>query len=57
MDRSLVSAGEQAGLDVEQMTQILDAGFSILDLMQLIGHRLQSIEGRAKPSIARGWIM
>ena len=38
----LVAAGAQAGISVEQMTQILHAGVSVEDVLDIIDKRLQT---------------
>lgn len=38
----LVAAGEQAGISVEQMIQILNAGVSVEALLDLIDKRLRT---------------
>jgi len=55
----LAIAGEQAGFTIEQMIQLLNAGLSVDDLVQLIAQRLDDM---TRKSIAASrnssrWIM
>lgn len=54
----LAMAGEQAGLSVEQMIALLNAGLTVETLLELITWRLQYIEAHA-PVVASvyNWIM
>ena len=54
----LAIAGEQAGLNVEQMIYLLNAGLSVETLLNLIAWRLEYIEAHA-PAVASvyEWIM
>ena len=54
----LAIAGEQAGLSVEQMIGLLNAGLSVATLLDLIAWRLENI-GSNVPGVASvyNWIM
>lgn len=43
----LAAAGEQAGFTVEQMTRILNSGFTIEELLDLIETRLKQQNAKA----------
>ena len=51
----LAIAGEQAGITVEQMIHMLDAGVSVGTLLELIEMRLRSIT--LVPERSSGWLM
>jgi hypothetical protein len=53
----LAIAGEQAGFSVEQMIQILNGGFSVEDLSQLIARRLEPIPESVNLSATSRWVM
>ena len=61
--KKLVEAGEQAGIGVEQMIRILEAGFSVEDVLRLIAERLeempapQELPRAASPPASARWIM
>ena len=54
----LAIAGEQAGLSVEQMICLLNAGLSVATLLDLIAWRLEYMESHV-PAVASvyNWIM
>jgi len=45
----LAIAGEQAGFNLEQMIQMLDAGITVETLLQLIEWRLGELAARGSP--------
>ena len=54
----VAQAGEYAGFTVQQMIQFLNAGFTIGDLLYVIGRRLEQIPYPCKqPTSVSGWIM
>ncbi|HKS74750.1 MAG TPA: hypothetical protein VJQ82_16215 [Terriglobales bacterium] len=56
--RKLAMAGEQAGFSLEQMIDMLNAGLSVLVLLELISWRLELLRTPAEPLISSSrWIM
>ena len=54
----LASAGERAGVNVEQMIRLLNAGVSVETLLQLIASRLNDdAEEPATESISSRWVV
>jgi hypothetical protein len=54
----LAVAGEQAGLSVEHMIQLLNAGLTVETLIDLIAWRLERVETRPAPYAASScWIV
>jgi hypothetical protein len=53
----LAIAGEQAGFSIEQMIQILNAGFSVEDLLGLIDRRLDPTPESVNSSATSRWVM
>jgi hypothetical protein len=53
----LALAGEQTGLTVEQMIQLLNAGITVQDLLELIAQRLDKTPIPATPPVSSRWIM
>jgi hypothetical protein len=48
----LAAAGEQAGLTLEQMIEMLDAGLSVESLLELICMRLYPVTTSSAPDIS-----
>jgi hypothetical protein len=54
----LVIAGEQAGFNVEQMIEFLNAGLSVEGLLDLITLRLETLPKlSAAPAGSSGWLV
>ena len=53
----LAVAGEQAGLTLEQMIQLLDSGLSVETLFELIAWRFEAMQGTSRPLASSSCLM